>query len=44
MDKTKLQNIALEIRKGALTAVFFSQKGHPGGALGRAGILAYLYF
>ena len=44
MDKTKLQNIALEIRKGALTAVFFAQSGHPGGSLGIAEILAYLYF
>lgn len=44
MDKTKLRNIALEIRKGALTAVFSAQSGHPGGSLGIAEILAYLYF
>ena len=44
MDKTKLSAIANEIRKGALTAVYSAQSGHPGGSLGIADILAYLYF
>lgn len=44
MDKTKLSAVANEIRKGALTAVYSAQSGHPGGSLGIADILAYLYF
>lgn len=44
MDKIKLARIATEIRKGALTAVFSASSGHPGGSLGIADILAYLYF
>lgn len=44
MDKIKLSAIANEIRKGALTAVYSAQSGHPGGSLGIADILAYLYF
>ena len=44
MDKLKLQKIALEIRKGALTAVYSAQSGHPGGSLSIADLLAYLYF
>jgi len=44
MDKSKLSAIANEIRKGALTAVYSAQSGHPGGSLGIADILAYLYF
>ncbi len=44
MDKQYLQKIALEIRKGALTAVYSASSGHPGGSLGIADILAYLYF
>ena len=44
MDKIKLQKIALEIRKGALTAVYSASSGHPGGSLGIAELLAYLYF
>lgn len=44
MDKIKLARIANEIRKGALTAVYSASSGHPGGSLGIADILAYLYF
>ena len=44
MDKIKLARIAAEIRKGALTAVYSASSGHPGGSLGIADILAYLYF
>lgn len=44
MDKLHLQKIALDIRKGALTAVYTAASGHPGGSLGIAELLAYLYF
>lgn len=44
MDKNKLSHVANEIRKGALTAVYSGKSGHPGGSLGIADILAYLYF
>ena len=44
MDKLHLQKIALEIRKGALTAVYTAASGHTGGSLGIAELLAYLYF
>ncbi len=44
MDKNNLAKIAQEIRKGALTAVYSAKSGHPGGSLGIADILAYLYF
>lgn len=44
MDKIKLMRVANEIRKGVLTAVFSASSGHPGGSLGIADILAYLYF
>ena len=44
MDTLHLQKIALEIRKGALTAVYTAASGHPGGSLGIAELLAYLYF
>lgn len=44
MDKNRLAHIANEIRKGALTAVYSASSGHPGGSLGIADVLAYLYF
>ncbi|MBQ8758395.1 MAG: transketolase [Clostridia bacterium] len=44
MDTIRLEKIALEIRKGALTAVYSAQSGHPGGSLSIADLLAYLYF
>ncbi len=44
MDKIKLAAVANEIRKGALTAVYSASSGHPGGSLGIADIMAYLYF
>ena len=44
MDKIKLAKAANEIRKGALTAVYSAASGHPGGSLGIADIMAYLYF
>ncbi|MHC1694468.1 MAG: transketolase [Eubacteriales bacterium] len=44
MDKQKLQKVANEIRKSALTEVYSANSGHPGGSLSIAEILAYLYF
>ncbi len=44
MDKNMLSAVANEIRKGVLTAVYSAASGHPGGSLGIADILAYLYF
>ena len=44
MDKKQLSQIAGEIRKGAVTAVYSASSGHPGGSLSIADILAYLYF
>lgn len=44
MDKNMLAKKANEIRKGAVTAVYSAQSGHPGGSLGIADVLAYLYF
>jgi len=47
MDKDKkqlLENVAKEIRKGALTGVYSANSGHPGGSLSIADILAYLFF
>ncbi|MFT9056678.1 MAG: transketolase [Ethanoligenens sp.] len=44
VDKTVLARKAVEIRKGALLAVYSGQSGHPGGSLSIADILCYLYF
>lgn len=44
MDTNKLSFYANEIRKGVLTAVYSAKSGHPGGSLGIAEILSYLYF
>ena len=44
MDTIALQKTALKIRQGALTAVYSAGAGHPGGSLGIAELLAYLYF
>ena len=44
MDKTELQKIAIEVRKGILTGVYSAKSGHPGGSLSAADIFTYLYF
>ncbi|GHV11066.1 transketolase [Clostridia bacterium] len=47
MDSVKLKSLAAhaaEIRKGALTAVYSANSGHPGGSLSIADILSYLFF
>lgn len=44
MDKKKLSSVALSIRKNAVAAVHAAKSGHPGGSLGIAEILSYLYF
>ena len=44
MDKKKLAEIALTIRKDVVAEVHAAKSGHPGGSLGIADILAYLYF
>ena len=42
--KDKLAKIAQNIRRDIITEVFSASSGHPGGSLGTADILAYLYF
>ena len=47
MDKQeikKLQVMAYQIRKDAITAVYSAQSGHPGGSLSIAEVLSVLYF
>ena len=40
----ELKNIAKDVRRGIVDAVYSAQSGHPGGALSCADILTYLYF
>ena len=44
MDKLELQKIAVEVRKGIVTAVHSAKSGHPGGSLSAADIYTYLFF
>lgn len=44
MNKTELQRMANDIRKGIVTAVHSAKSGHPGGSLSAADIFTYLYF
>lgn len=44
MNKTELQKMAVEVRKGALTGVYHAKSGHPGGSLSAADIYTYLFF
>ena len=40
----ELENMAKEVRKGIIEAVYNAQSGHPGGSLSVADILTVLYF
>lgn len=44
MNKTELQKMAVEVRKGAVTGVYHAKSGHPGGSLSAADIYTYLFF
>ena len=44
MNKTELQKMAVEVRKGAVTGVYHAKSGHPGGSLSAADIYKYLFF
>ncbi len=44
MTKLELEKIAVEVRKGIITAVHSAKSGHPGGSLSAAEIFTYLYF
>jgi transketolase len=42
--KDKLAEVALNIRRSIVTEIYSAGAGHPGGSLGVADIMAYLYF
>ena len=44
MDNNLLKQHALNIRRNIVNMVYSAQSGHPGGSLGSADILTYLYF
>ena len=44
MNKLELQKMAVEVRKGVVTAVHSAKSGHPGGYLSAADIYTYLFF
>jgi len=44
MNNIELSNHALNIRKNIVKMVYTAKSGHPGGSLGCADILTYLYF
>ncbi|MCD8301161.1 MAG: transketolase [Clostridiales bacterium] len=44
MTKPELEKIAVEVRKGIVTAVHSARSGHPGGALSAVEIFTYLFF
>lgn len=44
MTNQELAKVANEVRKGVVTAVHAAKSGHPGGSLGVADIMTYLYF
>lgn len=44
MNKLELQKMAVEIRKGIITAVHSAKSGHPGGSLSATELFTYLYF
>ena len=44
MTDKELARAAVEVRKGIVTGVHAAKSGHPGGSLGAADIMTYLYF
>ncbi len=44
MTNQELAKVANEVRKDVVTAVHAAKSGHPGGSLGAADIMTYLYF
>lgn len=44
MTDLELQKMAVEVRKGIVTAVHGAKAGHPGGSLSAADVFTYLYF
>ena len=44
MSDEELKTVANEVRKGIVTGVHAAKSGHPGGSLGAADIMTYLYF
>ena len=40
----ELKNIAKDVRRGILDAVYYGKSGHPGGALSCADILVSIYY
>ena len=44
MDNNELKKHALNVRRNIIEMVYAAQSGHPGGSLGCADILTYLYF
>ena len=44
MSDEELKKVANEVRKGIVTGVHAAKSGHPGGSLGSADIMTYLYF
>lgn len=44
MNKLQLQQMAVEVRKGIVTATHSAKSGHPGGSLSAADLFTYLYF
>lgn len=44
MTDLELQKMAVEVRKGIITAVHGAKAGHPGGSLSAADVFTYLYF
>ncbi len=44
MTNLELEKMAVEVRKGILTAVHSAKSGHPGGSLSAADLFTYLYF
>ena len=43
MSDEELKKVANEVRKGIVTGVHAAKSGHPGGSLGAADIMTYLY-